>query len=256
MDLTSLIENVQESWNAKAEEWYVQVGMEGDTNRRFNSDPVLHRMLGDVAGLAVLDAGCGTGYLSLRLAEEGGRVTGVDLSPGMIAVATRLAAERGMTADFRVDSCSQLATIPDGSIDRIVSNYVLMDLPDIEGAIASFQRVLKPGGRAVLIFCHPCFGPPDGGFGRMLDGSTIYRWSRSYFDRYHFEERWGHFTTPFIAFHRPLSHYWKTFVRNGFTILDFDEPVIPDPAPPGADPATIARLRMAPNSVAFLLEKG
>jgi hypothetical protein len=89
----------------------------------------------------------------------------------------------------------------------------------------------------------------------MLDGSTIYRWSRSYFDNYHFEERWGHFTTPFIGFHRPLSYYWKIFVQNGFSIVEFDEPAIADPAPPDIDPELIARLRMAPNSVAFHLKK-
>ena len=43
----------------KAQEWHRQVGDDGDNNRRFNSDPVLWRFLGDVQNLDVLDAGCG-----------------------------------------------------------------------------------------------------------------------------------------------------------------------------------------------------
>ena len=61
-------------WDDKAEDWHGQVGEEGDRNRRFNSDPVLWKFLGPVRGCSVLDAGCGTGYLSRRLSAEGARV--------------------------------------------------------------------------------------------------------------------------------------------------------------------------------------
>ena len=60
-----------ESWDAKAEEWAIQVGDEGDMNRRYQSDPVLWRMLGEVSGLTVLDAGCGTGYLAIARVMDG-----------------------------------------------------------------------------------------------------------------------------------------------------------------------------------------
>lgn len=69
---------VKQSWNDKAEEWHVQVGHEGDDNRRQNSDPVLWRVLGSVDAKKVLDAGCGTGRLSRMLARRGAKVVGVD----------------------------------------------------------------------------------------------------------------------------------------------------------------------------------
>ena len=78
-----------ECWDQKAQEWDGWIGKEGDFNRRYNTDPVLWRFLGDVSGLAVLDAGCGTGYLCNKLAQKGARVTGVDFSPRMIEVAKR-----------------------------------------------------------------------------------------------------------------------------------------------------------------------
>ena len=57
------IEEARDFWNSVAEDWRIQVGDEGDTNRPLNSDPVLWAFACDVRGLEVLDAGCGTGYL-------------------------------------------------------------------------------------------------------------------------------------------------------------------------------------------------
>jgi 2-polyprenyl-3-methyl-5-hydroxy-6-metoxy-1,4-benzoquinol methylase len=74
-------------WNLLAEDWRVQVGADGDSNRRLNSDPVLWQFAGDGYGLVVLDAGCGTGYLSRKLRDRGACVTGVDFAERMIEIA-------------------------------------------------------------------------------------------------------------------------------------------------------------------------
>jgi 2-polyprenyl-3-methyl-5-hydroxy-6-metoxy-1,4-benzoquinol methylase len=81
------LEEIRNCWNLLADDWRVQVGADGDSNRRLNSDPVLWEFAGDVRGLAVLDAGCGTGYLSAKLRDRGARVTGVDLAGRMIEIA-------------------------------------------------------------------------------------------------------------------------------------------------------------------------
>src|SRR5882762_9003646 len=65
-------------WSSVAADWRIQVGTDGDSNRQLNSDPVLWRFAGDVRGRSVLDAGCGTGYLTRQLHDRGARVTGVD----------------------------------------------------------------------------------------------------------------------------------------------------------------------------------
>ncbi|MEH2145402.1 hypothetical protein [Nostoc sp.] len=57
---------ILELWDNTATDWDIQVGEEGDSNRILNSDPVLWSFAGNVAGLSVLDAGCGTGYLALK----------------------------------------------------------------------------------------------------------------------------------------------------------------------------------------------
>jgi len=230
-------------------------GDAGDDNRIFNSDPVLWRMLGEVAGLDVLDAGCGTGYLSRQMTSKGARVTSVDLSPAMIATAGDLATKRGLEGDYRVDSCSSLESVADACVDRLVTNYVLQDLPDLDGAVRAFARVLRPGGVVVAVFTHPCF-PQSDETDLRPDGSVTYRWQMSYFEEHELEEEpWSHFSSPFIFYHRPLSGYWRAFLSAGLEVTEFDEPVVTNPPPPGYDPARLPRSRMRPNSVAFRLRK-
>src|SRR5262250_2888377 len=160
----SPLEEARQCWNLLAEDWRVQVGADGDSNRRLNSDPVLWKFAGDVRGLAVLGAGCGTGYLSGKLRDRGARVTGIDFAERMIAIARADHPD----IDFRVDSCTELATCVDEQFDLVVANYVLMDTPDLLATMRAFGRVLKPGGAAVLVFSHPCF--PQGGATVSDDG--------------------------------------------------------------------------------------
>jgi ubiquinone/menaquinone biosynthesis C-methylase UbiE len=206
--MSSDLDDVREFWNRVADDWQIQVGSDGDANRRLNSDPVLWQFVGDVRGLRVLDAGCGTGYLSSTLATRGARVTGIDFAERMIAIARRT----DPTTDFRVDSCSELATVGDAEVDVVVANYVLMDTPDLQGTMKAFHRVLKPGGVAVLVFSHPCFPAGRATVSPAHDGVT-YEWDSPYFrPRKHVDPPWAHFRSEFTWSHRPLSDYWKTFI--------------------------------------------
>ena len=98
----------------------------------------------------VLDVGCGTGYLSLALAALGHRVTGIDLSPSMLAQARAHAERAGRDIDFQVGNAAALDS-PDGSFDAVVARHVIWNLPDPEGAFGEWLRVLRDGGRLVLI---------------------------------------------------------------------------------------------------------
>ena len=100
----------------------------------------------------LLDAGCGTGMMALRIAARYPNCTvhGIDLSPKMIAAARRDAEERGLTVDFRVGSIIDLP-YPDDSCDVVITNimYHHLDLAEKRQAVAEIARVLKPGGRYV-----------------------------------------------------------------------------------------------------------
>ncbi len=145
--------NLRDFWDRVSADWDIQVGDEGDGNRRLNSDPVLWKFVGDVKDLVVLDAGCGTGYLSRQLHEKGAIVTGVDFSTKMIEIAR----QKNQKIDFHADSCSKLETLDGEAFDLVIANYVLMDVQDLKGTMRAFNRVLKPDGIAIVVFSHPCF---------------------------------------------------------------------------------------------------
>ena len=95
--------------------------------------------------LDILDAGTGTGYFAILLAREGHRVTGIDLTPSMLAEAAETAAEFGAEVTFaRMDV--QAADFPDESFDAVVSRNVTWTLPDPERAYREWHRLLRPGG--------------------------------------------------------------------------------------------------------------
>ena len=242
-------------WDDNAEGWHGHVGEHGDRNRRFNSDPVLWRLLGNVDGETVLDAGCGTGYLARKLAAAGARVLAVDYSVKMVHLARDLSTPSGAQVDYRVDSCATLASVEDGSCDKLVSNYVLQDLPELADAVGAFHRVLRPGGKAVLVFSHPCFPQSDETLVQP-DGSVTYRWPFSYFEEHELEDPpWGTLSAPIVFYHRPLSAYWRAFRKARFEVMDFDEPVVAAEPPEGYDLTRLQSARMRPLSVAFLLRK-
>ena len=110
-------------------------------------------LLGGGPGSLVLDVGCGSGNWSLALARAGYRVRGVDLSPEMIARAWDAARELGLSEDaasFRVGDAERL-DFPDSSFDALICFNVLDFTPRPAAALVEFRRVLRPGGRLVLI---------------------------------------------------------------------------------------------------------
>jgi len=106
-------------------------------------------LLPPVRGASVLDAGCGTGNFSFKLAEQGCRVTGTDLSPEMLTVARGKAANRAVPILFRQMDIEKL-TFADGTFDAVYSLAVFEFLSEPERAFRELFRVLQPGGRLLI----------------------------------------------------------------------------------------------------------
>jgi ubiquinone/menaquinone biosynthesis C-methylase UbiE len=113
-------------------------------------DRILDLVLPGRGPLDALDAGCGTGFLTFELGARGHRVTGVDFAPAMIAEARRKAAERGVSVRFEEADAEQLPFTP-GSFDLAISRHLLWTLPHPEAAIDEWIRILRPGGRLVVV---------------------------------------------------------------------------------------------------------
>jgi 2-polyprenyl-3-methyl-5-hydroxy-6-metoxy-1,4-benzoquinol methylase len=110
-------------------------------------------LLREVAGpppLKVLDVGCGTGFLAMRMAELGHTAVGVDLSEDMLAEARRKTEGTRLAVTFQVGDAE--APSPDGApYDVILERHVLWTLPQPREAVRAWQALLRPGGLLILI---------------------------------------------------------------------------------------------------------
>ncbi|MBE0699593.1 MAG: class I SAM-dependent methyltransferase [Anaerolineaceae bacterium] len=100
--------------------------------------------------ISILDIGCGTGSLSLILAQPGNEVTGIDLSPKMISLVQAKAAEHSQPILFQVmdgaDPC-----FPKHHFDLLLCRHLLWALPEPGQVLQRWAKLLKPGGRLILI---------------------------------------------------------------------------------------------------------
>jgi SAM-dependent methyltransferase len=115
-------------------------------------------------GHTVLDVACGTGVVAAAAAERvgpSGAVTGVDINPGMIAIAARTDGVRWAQAD------AARLPFPDGGFDRVLCQAGLQFVPDRLGALREMRRVLRPGGRVALLVWRALHHSP--GFAALAD---------------------------------------------------------------------------------------
>ncbi|MBV9549906.1 MAG: class I SAM-dependent methyltransferase [Alphaproteobacteria bacterium] len=107
--------------------------------------PVLLRFAGVKAGTAVLDVACGTGVAALTAARLGANVTGLDLTPELIARARENSALMNLPVAWHEGDAEKLP-LPDAHFDFVVSQFGHMFAPRPEVVIGEMLRVLKPGG--------------------------------------------------------------------------------------------------------------
>lgn len=182
--------------------------------------PHLLDLLGDLAGRRVLDAGCGEGYLARALAARGARVTGIDLSPRLIALA-REQDPRGEIA-YRVADLSAPLPAEVGRFDAIGSFLVLNDVADYRGFAATLAAALEPGGRLVLAFNSPY-------------GAVIRKHVADYFDSGAVTPYRGLWAAGIKVYHyhRTLEEYLDAFLAAGLHLTKLaDLPDLPSLAGP------------------------
>jgi SAM-dependent methyltransferase len=134
-------------------------------------DRLVHQvaeLLGAGPGTEVLDAGCGSGANTVRLARLGARVRAVDFSESVLEQTRRAVREAGVEQLVTVGREDLTAlSLPDDSADRVLCWGVLMHVPAIERAVGELSRVLAPGG--TLVVCEGNVRAPDELALRVLD---------------------------------------------------------------------------------------
>lgn len=98
----------------------------------------------------ILDVGTGTGFLAVFLAELGHNCTGIDLSSGMMEIAKKKACDKGLNIHFDIWDAENLP-YHDNTFDMVINRHLLWTIPHPEGSLKEWIRVLKPGGKLVII---------------------------------------------------------------------------------------------------------
>jgi SAM-dependent methyltransferase len=221
--------DVRQGWDDVASWWVGRYSEKGDINREWVIDPALLRMAGDVRNLRVLDAGCGGGYLSRILAKQGAHVTGVDLSPKLLAEAKAQETRAPLGIRFLRRDLARLTSIADESFDLVVANVVLQDVRRLDEAVNEIARVLKPRGRFLFSITHPSFDIPPAHWVREPEDTERpeerpFMAVDHYFDRVSLS--WApHGLPPVVGFHRPLRDFTDAVFKAGLVIHRLEEPL-------------------------------
>jgi cytosine/adenosine deaminase-related metal-dependent hydrolase/ubiquinone/menaquinone biosynthesis C-methylase UbiE len=154
---------------------------------------VLLPRLGDVRGLDVLDAGCGTGRWLGQLAGRSPRsLAGVDISPVMLGLA---ASKLNHGCELLLGSCTALP-VRDATADLVLSSFVISYLDDVDGFAQEIDRVSRPGAMIFLTDMHP-------------ETEASLQWKRG---------------TQLEGRGWPLSRIIQAFEARGFTLVSLTEP--------------------------------
>jgi len=200
-------------------DWYV--GFVRD--RAVEARPFLPR---DPSGQQVLDMACGLGELTRHLAGRGAFVTAVDVSSDMLSHALGREADAPTGSRYLVGDVTTTDWWDGALFDGAVCNMALMDVDDLDAAMATAAQVLRPGGWFSFSLLHPCFpGSRDG------SSEQLSSWPP---DRGYAAEGWWTTHGDGVrgrvgAHHRMLSTYLNAAVRAGFTLEEFGEPASPVP---------------------------
>ena len=196
------------------DDFYDSMGEDGGFARRALLNPAIFRLLGDVTGKRVMDAGCGHGYLSRLLAARGADMVGVEPANVPFDYAARLEAERHQGIQYFQRDLSRLGDVG-GPFDAVVANMVFLDIPDWRPALANCIRCLRMGGMLVYSLHHPVWVP--GQFETWAQRGCVE--ISEYLNEH---EQTGVVVAP--NFHRPLSAYVNETIRLGCDLAEVVEP--------------------------------
>ena len=146
MDVKSVI---SQYWDKRSQTY--------DENRYNSQNEVRHFWTGILRNavrtddsLKILDVGTGTGFLALLFAEMEHSVTGIDISKGMLEKARHNAGELKLTVDFMHCDAENLP-FEDGTFDVVINRHLLWTIPNPRIAVDEWSRVVKSGGKIMLI---------------------------------------------------------------------------------------------------------
>jgi 2-polyprenyl-3-methyl-5-hydroxy-6-metoxy-1,4-benzoquinol methylase len=211
------------AWDNNAAYWVRIIRENHDRYRNELTDPAVLNVLGRAEGLRILDAGCGEGYLSRKMAQEGASVTGLDSSAELIKAARNHKLASELAISFDIGNVDELP-YKDDTFDLILCNHLLNDLEDPTPAIVEFARVLHDNGRVVIMMLHPCFYNRHSERDELTNNLLTHTYFHTRKVTQHFEVNGLQSPVANTAWLRPLEFYTELLRRAGFVITSITEP--------------------------------
>lgn len=184
--------------------------------------PALRATLPDLAGLHVLDLGCGMGQLPLYCVEHGAaHVVATDISEKMIAIARQERADPRI--EYRVLAIEDLHSLP-GQFDLVVSSLALHYVADYGAIVHNVAQLLAPGGRFVYTVHHPIMSAPRPNDPWIRDehGTALHWALDDYSDEGYRELEW--MVPGVVVYHRTLATLLNGLIDSGLLIERVLEP--------------------------------
>ena len=201
---------IVESWGTNAEAWTAAVRERRIESRALVTDRAIVDAVLGRSPRALLDIGCGEGWLGRALAGHGIQVLGVDAVPDLIARAN--AAGGG---EYRVASYQQLAAGAAGfTADVAVCNFSLLGRESVDTLLAAMPALLRPRGVLIIQTLHPVLAC---GQRPYQDGWREGSWAGFSAD----------FTDPAPWFFRTLASWLALLRTHGLRLLELREPIDP-----------------------------
>jgi ubiquinone/menaquinone biosynthesis C-methylase UbiE len=240
--------DLNRAWDARSHQWITMIRAGKSSHRVGLLDDYMLEACGDVTGLHILDCGCGEGRFSRMLAARGAAaVLGLDVCAPMIEAAQALQSAHD---SYQVADVQDLSFLPGSSFDLAVSYLNQSDLPDFVANTRAVYRILRPGGRFVIVNIHP-MRSAAGQWHRTPDGAKDHVIVDRYFDEG--IRQWEMLGGTLTNFHRTLTSYLHGFLQSGFALEWMIEPMV-NPDQLATYPDLDDELRV-PNFILYRLRK-
>jgi len=220
-------ESVRTSWDEAADPYAEGQAAGRDYYRYEFFGPAQVALCGDVREMRLLDVGCGNGYFAREMAKRGARVTGVDISPRMIARAMQYESVEARGIDYHVMDAAMLpAGFPAQSFDMATSCLALQDMPQVVKVLSGVHALLRQGGRFVASITHPCTDTPLRAWERDAAGNKRWLCIDRYFDCGPLQFSWSGWGADFTteAMHATLEQWVGWILAAGYELRALKEP--------------------------------
>ncbi len=219
----------------KVADWYHETVEDKGSYQRDLILPNVIRLLDIKKGETVLDLACGEGFFARRYLVNGAKVIGADIAKELIAIAQKQSPEIA----YYVAGADKIPFVADASVDKITVILALQNIENVAGTFKECARVLKLGGKMVIVLNHPAFRIPKAsswGWASSANGKEqtaknseeAVQYRR--IDKYMSELREKIDMAPgtaasehTISFHRPLQYFVKLLGKVGLAVINMEE---------------------------------